>query len=130
MSGRELWAQYQLYTRDITEHGRKIGFAGCALCWVLRRDDLTFPLMIYAALLFFVGYFIADILQGVSGALMLKHFTEYHESKLFKETGSIEGDIKKPRWVDLPSHICFLIKCLLLMAGFISIGLYLAAKLV
>jgi hypothetical protein len=129
MTGRELWTQYKDYTRDITEHGRKLGFAGAAICWIFKQDDFTFPITIYAALLFFIAYFVADILQGVSGALMIKFFTQHHEARLWQETHSIEGDIHKPRWIDLPAFAFFIAKCILLMTGFVFIGLYLAAKL-
>jgi hypothetical protein len=130
MTGKQLWEQYQHYTRDLTEHGRKLGFAGTAICWILKRVDFTFPLMIYAALFFFVAYFIADILQALSGALMLKFFTQHHETRLWRETHSIEGEIYKPRWVDLPAFVFFIAKCILLVTGFSFIGIYLVERLV
>jgi hypothetical protein len=125
MTGKELWAQYQSYTRDITEHGRKLGFAGAAICWVFKKTDLTFPNMIYIALAFFVAYFIADILHQFTAALTLKFFIQHEEKRLFKKTRSIEGNILKPRWVDWPAFTFFIIKCVLLLAGFVFIGLYL-----
>jgi hypothetical protein len=126
MTGRELWGQYQHYTRDITEHGRKLGFAGAAICWIFKRTDFTFPLMIYMALVFFVAYFIADILQSFLAAMTLKFFTEYHEKRLWRDTHSIEGDIQKPHWVDWPALFFFITKCVLLITGFAFIVLYLA----
>jgi hypothetical protein len=125
MTGRELWKQYQEYTRDITEHGRKLGFAGAAVCWIFKRDDFTFPSKIYTALFFFVAYFIADILHSLSAALTLKFFIRHHEIKLHHDTGSIEGDIPKPAWVDWPAFTFFILKCILLITGFVFIGLYL-----
>lgn len=129
MTGKALWEQYQHYTRDITEFGRKLGFAGAAICWIFKRDDFTFPLVIYIALFFFVAYFIADILQALSAALVLKFFIQYHEKRLWRETGSIEGDIQKPRWVDWPAFGFFIAKCFLLITGFVFIGLHLAEML-
>jgi hypothetical protein len=129
MTSKELWEQYQYYTRDITEHGRKLGFAGAAICWIFKRDDFSFPVMIYAALLFFIAYFIADILQALSGALMLKFFTEHQETKMWMEKRTIDGDIHKPRWVDRPAFMFFITKCIMLVGGFVFIGLYLLAKL-
>jgi hypothetical protein len=55
MTGKQLWAEYQHYTRDITEHERKLGFAGAAVCWLFKREDFTFPAVIYIALMFIVG---------------------------------------------------------------------------
>jgi hypothetical protein len=127
MTGKELWGSYQQYTRDITEQGRKLGFGGVAICWIFKRVDFTFPLVIYLALIFFVCYFIADILHYFSAALTLKFFTERQEAKLFKATGSIEGDIPKPRWVDWPAFAFFIIKCVLLIAGFVFIGFHLVS---
>ncbi|MFN3408624.1 MAG: hypothetical protein ACK45B_06500 [Limisphaerales bacterium] len=128
MTGKELWEQYQHYTRDITEHGRKLGFGGVAICWVLKRDDYTFPAMIYAALLFFVAYFLSDILHSLSGALMLKYFTQHHEAKMWREKRTIDGEIHKPRWVDRPAFFFFISKCLLLIVAFAFLGLYLLKK--
>jgi len=125
MTGRELWTSYREYTRDITEHGRNLGFSGAIICWVFKRDDYTFPPMIYGALFFFVSYFIADILQSLSAALTLKFFTRHHEIKLYEKTGSIEGDIPKPPWVDWPAFTFFIIKCILLITGFVFIGFHL-----
>ena len=130
MTGKELWDQYQHYTRDITEHGRKLGFAGAAICWIFKRDDFTFPALIYFALFFFISYFVADILHSMTGALVIKFFTEREEAKMWKAVQSIDGEIQKPRWVDWPAFAFFIIKCVLLVVGFSFIGLYLMAKLV
>lgn len=130
MTGKELWAEYQHYTRDITEYGRKLGFAGAAICWIFKNVDLTFPLMIYLALFFFVAFFMADIFQGVSAAITLRYFTEYHEKKLWETTGSINGNIDKPRWVDWPAFTFFAVKIVCLMVGFAFIGVYIVMKLV
>jgi hypothetical protein len=129
MTSKELWEQYQFYTRDITEHGRKLGLGGVAICWIFKRDDFTFPVMIYVALFFFVSYFVTDILHALSGALMVKFFTEHQEGKIWKEKHSIEGEIDKPRWVDWPAFTFFIAKCILLAVGFVFIGIYLATKL-
>src|ERR1700689_3458905 len=103
MTGKELWSSYREYTRDITEHGRTLGFAGAGLCWFFKREDFTFPAIIYLALFFLVAFFIADILHSFTAALMLKFFTEYHERRMWIATKSIEGEIQKPRWVDWPA---------------------------
>jgi hypothetical protein len=130
MTGNQLWEHYQHYTRDITEHGRKLGFGGAAICWIFKRDNFTFPFMIYAALLFFIVYFIVDILQALFGALMLKFFTEHQEAKMWREQKTIEGEIHKPKWVDRPAFFFFIAKCFFLVGGFAVIGLYLVARLV
>jgi hypothetical protein len=129
MTGKELWAEYQHYTRDLTEHERKLGFAGAAVCWIFKSDNFTFPLTIYVALFFFIGYFVADIFHGLSAALTLRFFTQHQEKKLWKATGSIDGDIPKPRWVDWPAFTFFIIKSILLVIGFAFIGFYILTRL-
>jgi hypothetical protein len=129
MTVKELWAQYQGYTKDLTEHARKLGFAGCAICWLFKTENYTFPSMIYVALLFFVFYFIADILQGLFGAVTVRLFTERQEGKLWKESGSLTGDVHKPRWVDIPACAMFFTKTALLITGFVFIGFELLQRL-
>ncbi|MBE7157622.1 MAG: hypothetical protein INR62_04160 [Rhodospirillales bacterium] len=129
MTGKELWEQYQHYTHDLTEHGRKLGFAGAAICWLFKDQAFTFPALIYLSLLFFVAYFIADILQGFLGAVMVRRFTEREEAKLWESNGSIEGEIQKPRSVDAAAFACFVLKCLFLLLGFLLIGFELVHRL-
>ena len=130
MTVEKLWAEYQFLTGDLTQHERKLGFAGAAICWIFKREDFTFPLMIYISLAFFVAYFIADILHYLSAALVLRFFTQYHEKKLLAETGKTEGDIVKPRWVDYPAFTFFILKAVLLVIAFAFIGFYILLKLV
>ena len=129
MTGKELWQQYQHYTRDLTEHGRKLGFAGAAICWLFKDSNFTFPFVIYLALLAFVAYFICDVLQSLLGALFDRFFTEDAEAKLWRETKSIEGEIQKPRWVDVPAFTCFLLKSVFLVAGFAFVAWELLRRL-
>ncbi len=129
MTGKELWAQYQHYTRDFTEHARKLGFGGLAVCWLFRDADFRFPVPIYAAMLAFVGYFIADVLQALLGALTLRLFTVYHERRMWRETGTIEGDIPKPDWVDWPATSMFAIKACSVLMGFVFVGVELLRRL-
>ena len=130
MTGKELWTEYQRYTRDSTEHGRKLGFGGAAICWLFKTTEFTFPVMVYLAMLSFVAYFICDILHGVAGALMIKFFTERAEKELWEKTHSIEGDIAKPRWVDFPAQGLFVAKFVFLILGFVFIGCELLWRLV
>ncbi|MCB1088540.1 MAG: hypothetical protein KDM63_16000 [Verrucomicrobiae bacterium] len=129
MTGPELWQQYQHYTRDLTEHGRKLGFAGAAICWVFRDAEFKFPTLIYFALLAFVAYFLFDILQALLGALVVRFFTEHSEAELWRKSGSIEGNINKPRWVDQPAFFSFIIKNICLCTGFVMIALELLSRL-
>lgn len=129
MTGKSLWEQYQHYTRDFTDHARKLGFGGAAVCWLFRDAHFRFPVVIYVSLLFFVFYFICDIFQSVSGALSIKFFTEREEKRLWESTGSIEGEIHKPKWVDYPAFLMFCMKSVFLVAGFLFIAFELLARL-
>lgn len=129
MTGKTLWEQYQHYTRDFTEHSRTLGFAGSAICWIFRDEQFRFPALIYVGLLLFVCFFVADILQSLSGAVTVRLFTQSQEKKLWQATRSIEGEIHKPRWVDFPAYVMFCVKAVLLSAGFVFIGFELLKRL-
>lgn len=122
MKTEEFWKQYQNYTRDLTEHSRKLGFAGVAVCWVFRSSDYTFPTLIYWSIGFFVAYFIFDILHYLLGAVLTKRYIQKEEFRLFQETGSIDGDVLKPRWLDWPSYTFFITKAVVMIVGFVFIA--------
>ena len=82
MKTEELWKQYQGYTRDLTDHSRKLGFAGVAICWIFKTKDFTFPPMIYWAMAFFVAYFICDVLHYLIGAALTRWYVQKEEFKL------------------------------------------------
>jgi hypothetical protein len=129
MKGELLWKQYQEYTKDVTEQGRKLGFGGVAICWLFKLDDFTFPILIYWALVFLIAFFITDLLQPFIGSLFIRFFTQNQEAKAWRDTNSIEGEFLKPRWVDRPAFIIFFVKVGSLFFGYGAIGLYLFDKL-
>jgi hypothetical protein len=71
----------------------------------------------------------ADILQSMVGALVLKNFIRREEEKLWRTTGSIEGEILVPRELDRPAFLFFVAKCVFLILGFIFIGVQLMTSL-
>lgn len=95
---------------------------------MFKSSEYIFPKMIYGAFIFFIAFFLLDILQGVAGAICIKIFTERQEAKMFEATGSIEGNIAKPKWLDWPSFVLFILKVLSLLIAFIIIGFYLHQK--
>ncbi len=117
----KLWEQYQHYTRDITEHGRNLGFAGFAVCWLFKSGEYRFPPVIYIALLIFVVYFIVDVCQPLLAALAIRAFTRKSEIELWRRTHSHEGDVQVPWWLDGTAFWCFIGKCVLLALGFIAL---------
>ncbi len=119
MTGRELWAQYQSYTRDVTENGRKLGFAAAAICWFFKDPGrVAFPIFILWSLGLLVIYFGCDVLHPFWASLRVKRFTETEEERLYKATQSIEGDIEKPRWVDKPAFVLYCLKVIFLLGSF------------
>ncbi|QTN32508.1 hypothetical protein HZ994_09255 [Akkermansiaceae bacterium] len=129
MKTSALWTQYQGYTRDLTEHARKLGFAGVAICWIFRTTQFTFPPLIYWAIGAFVAYFICDILHSLFGALLTKWYVEREEFKLIQKSKPIDSDVPKPRWLDWPAFTLFLMKSMLVILGFVLIGFELCGRL-
>lgn len=123
MKGTQLWSQYQHHTRDVTEHGRKLGFAGAGICWFFRDSSFTFPPAILWALALFVGYFVLDLLHGFVGALQVKSFTEEQEGRMWAESRSLDGEIEVPRSLDRPAFLLFLAKVAFLLAGFVAVAI-------
>jgi hypothetical protein len=123
----KLWEQYHYYTQDVTEHGRKLGFAGAAICWFFRGDvGVRFPPLVYWALFFFICYFVADLMQSLIGAHRTKTFTESEEKALWDASGKLCGDdeVKKPRSVDVPMQVAFWVKIAFLLIGFGFLGAF------
>lgn len=118
MKNTEAWDQYKAYTKDITEVSRKLGFAGAAICWILKNPQGTLSISVLWALVFFVVYFISDVLQGFTGALLLRHWLRSEEIKQWRATNSIDGEYLKPGWLDYPSFTFFLFKVVFLLVGF------------
>jgi membrane protein DedA with SNARE-associated domain len=88
--------------------------------------------MIYVALLFFIGFFAADVLQYFFGALLHRNLAQKHERNQLESKGKIDrnAEIIKPRWLDWPALCFFLAKGIFLTLGFLSIGVQLLLKLV
>src|SRR4030042_695586 len=111
MTNKELWGQYKEYTAELSSNARKLAFAAGAITWFFKDRDNIFPPSILLAIGFLVLFFICDISQFVSGALMIRWWTRKEEIKKYKETGSIEGisikggegSYNKPAWLDYPS---------------------------
>lgn len=118
MKNQEVWSNYKDYTRDITEFSRKLAFGGLAICWFFKGSDLVFPKLILASLLFFILFFIFDILQSLTGALLLRLWIRSEENRLWEETGSIDQEYNKPAWLDGPSYGFFIFKIISIFVAF------------
>jgi|SRR5437016_12811974 len=122
MTTEKLWEQYQYYTRDLTEHSRKLAFAVAAICWFFKTPDITFPPAIFWSLALLVCFFVFDVLQYSTGAFTVRLFLEYHEKLHYEKTHTELSEVPKPRWVDYPATFCFIVKTLFLLASFAALG--------
>ena len=122
MKTTNLWNDYVFYTRDVTEHGRKLAFATAAICWFFKTPQVTFPTHILWSLAFVVCFFFLDILQYFSAGLLVGYWTRRQEKKMWKENGTIDGDIEKPAWLDKPAFVMFIFKMVFLMASFFCLA--------
>ena len=121
----DLWAQYQFYTSDLTEFGRKLGFAAAAICWLLKLPDGGFPKLVLWALGAVVVYFFLDIVQRLWASIRLKRFLEGLETSYFMQAGQgmpSDHNIEVPRKLDAPIHQVYVTKIVFLLTGFVLIA--------
>jgi len=122
MTTAKLWEEYQHYTRDLTEHSRKLAFAVAAICWFFKTPEITFPPAILWSLALLVCFFVFDVLHYFVGAFTVRFFLEYHEKAHFENTGDLLQEISKPRWVDRPATFFFVTKTLFLLSSFVALA--------
>ena len=133
----DVWEQYQVYTRDLTENGRKLAFAAAAICWILQEDASAFPFLIVVAFLFVVGFFILDILQyawGAASNYRLARKTEVEgwerlPEERRKKPGAPDFPVDKPDGMDKPMRWMLTAKTASLAVGFLFIGIELFGRL-
>lgn len=128
MKNNDLWAQYNNFTKDLSDNIRKLAFAAAAICWLFRGENNLFPEEIKLSLGFVVLFFLFDISQYLSGALFVKFWTEHKENEFKKQTGTIEGDYQKPKWLDYPPFCCWLLKCVALLFSYSYLGKHIFLK--
>jgi hypothetical protein len=92
MTTDKLWETYLHYSRDLTEHSRKLAFASAAICWFFKTPEITFPPAIMGCLALLVVYFILDVVHHLWGAVRVRKFLRDQEDALYKTTGSVSGD--------------------------------------
>jgi hypothetical protein len=114
----DLWASYGAYTGELTKFARQLAFAGAAICWFFRTPDVRFPSRINAALLAFVTYFVLDIAQYFSAALLLRFWIRAEESRRWASSDTLDGEYDKPAWLDEPPFVLFVLKIVALVIAF------------
>jgi hypothetical protein len=128
MKNSEIWKSYDNFTLDLSNNVRKLAFAAAAIAWLFKDDQYNFPQLVKWSLFFTILFFIFDILQYFLGAIVLKHWVEKEETKMHEETGSIDGEYEKPRYVDYPPYYCWWLKVLMLLTSYFCLGLHLFMK--
>jgi hypothetical protein len=123
MKTEKLWDDYQYYTRDVTENSRRLAFAVAAICWFFRTPESTFPPAILWSLALLVCFFISDVLQYLSAAFTLRRFLEHQEEKHLSKQGELPQKVTKPRWVDYPATLFFIVKTCFLLGSFAALGM-------
>ena len=127
MEGPEVWQEYKEYTKDVTVNSRRLAFGAAALCWFFKSlpPAPMFPTLILWALGCVVLFFTLDLLQYGVSAFILRFWMQRQEQKRWDETGTIDGDYPKPRWIDRPAFVMWCVKLVVLLAAFAFIGRHL-----
>lgn len=125
MKNEELWNQYKEYTQELTVNCRKLGFASAGICWLFKTETYTFSTSIIYALGFTVAFFMLDILQYISAALIIRFWTRSKEKKMWEQEKTLEGEYNKPAWLDYPTFTMWWLKIISLFFAFGSITIHL-----
>ena len=120
MTIKTLWDSYHFYTRTLSEESRKLAFAAAAVCWFFKSDDVTFPALIVSALLGIVLFFLFDILQYLTRALLIRSWTYRQEARLEFEKGTAlpDDDVPNPPRLDKAAFFFLCIKLFVLLLAF------------
>lgn len=115
MKNRDLWEGYTAATKQTSSNIRWL--VGGMFSWVLFKGNpaTTLVFLLYLILLL-------DILQYFIDSLILKFWTQKKEKENYKKHNSITKDkegneieYEKPRWMDRPSFILWILKNILFL---------------
>lgn len=124
MTNRELWEKYTNFTQDLSTNARNLAYVAAGLSWAFKTEAGEFPGLVIVALRCVILFFMADILQYVSGALFVRCWVRSQEKAMYAKTKSIEGDYEQPGWLDTPPLIFLWIKIAALLVAYIYLGMY------
>ena len=113
----QLWKEQQFYSRDLTEHSRKLAFAVALICWFFKSETITFPPAIFWSLTFLVGFFIFDVLHYFWGAVRYRRFIYRQERELGDKVYE-DPEVPVTRKLDRPIFAMFYLKSVCLLASF------------
>ena len=73
---------------------------------------------------FILFYCLADLLHPFAAGILIRHFIQKQEIKLWETTKSIEGQVEVPHWLDKPAYFLYLTKVAFLGLGFVALICY------
>ena len=88
-SSKDAWSTVARYRDELNTNGRKIALGGAALAWTLKTGN-SFPSPIGVSLIFFVLFFLNDLIQLFVGYHKRRNYLRALEQK-YKQDG-----IEKP----------------------------------
>jgi hypothetical protein len=117
----DLWKTYQHYTRDLTEHSRKLAFAVAVICWFFKSPEITFPPAVFWSLVLLVGFFFFDVCHYLCGAIIYRIFIHRREAELGDRLDE-NSEVLVPRWLDRTGFTLFCVKSAFLLASFVMLA--------
>ncbi len=131
MKVADLYAEYETYTKVLTETGRTLAIGAAAIGWFFRSAEFTFPAAILLSVLFVALYFILDILQLLVSAVRLKRLANSKEAEILRRKGNIyEEQITKPLSFTRIPYLLFLLKFPCLLFAYMSLAVEFTLRLI
>lgn len=127
MKVSEIWAQYQGYTKDLSDQSRKLAFALGAICWFFKTEDATFPKLILLSLAAIITFLVLDIVQNLVALLRRSTFARNQEEERWSrkenwdDIDTNDFEVELPASLDRPVFRLFIAKlfALAVAAGFL-----------
>ena len=122
MTNAELWGQVKEFTAEASANSRRLGFAAVAIFWTFNQATQETSWILLLGLLLAGLFFVFDVLQYVLAAVRTRSWTRQAEQSRYDETGSIEGDYKKPASLDTLPYALWWVKLGVLLLSYICLA--------
>lgn len=126
----DLWRQYEAYTGEVSKGLRTLALAAGGFVWILRRGDGSYAVDVYVVLLILVIYFVLDIAQYISGAIVRKGLARQAEVHLWTkgEKFTYETEVPVPAGSDRTAYVLWWSKVIVLLLAYVVLGHYMVCK--
>jgi len=111
---------YYTFTGKLSDINRQIAFAGIALIWIFKRNDVENVVICHQLVLPAILLAIAlgaDISQYIYQSITWAIFYRYHE----KRTDNDDAEVSAPSILNYPSWMFFIIKVALVLIAYLFI---------